>query len=88
MKRVPITDPIEARVAIIGGHIILPTDIPHYLRDVREASEVFAKTLETIYKRTKHDKGRAIASFDLIQQTKNVASDALILAHAEKEEQE
>ncbi len=86
MKRVAITDPIEARVSMVNGYFNLPDDTKQSMNEVRAAAEVFAKALETIYKKTKHDKGRAIATIDLIQQTKNVACDALILAHAEKEE--
>ncbi len=86
MKRVAITDPVEARVAMINDFFDLPEETEQAMGEVRRAAEVFAKALESIYKKNKHDKGRAIASIDLIQQTKNVACDALILVHAEKED--
>ncbi len=85
-KRVDITDPIEARVAMVNGWFELPEQTKQDMTDVRAAAEQFAKSLEQVYKRAKHDKGRAIASIDAVQQAKNIACDALILAHASKKE--
>ncbi len=88
MKRVPVTDALEARVLMINGWFELPDETKKDMSDVRAAAETFAKSLDVIFKRAKHDKGRAIASIDAIQHAKNIACDALILVHASKPEGE
>ncbi len=85
-KRVPIVDPIEARVAMTNGWFELSDETKKDMSTIREASEQYAKTLEAVFKRAKHDKGRAIASIDAIQLAKNIACDALILPFASKDE--
>ena len=80
----PIEDPVEKRVAMINGYFDLPTDTVDGMKEIRLAVADCAHRLEAVFKRCKVDTGRAIATIDLLQQTKNVACDALILPHASK----
>jgi len=85
-KRVAIDDPIEKRAAMVNGMFDLPGETLAAMGEVCQASEVYAKELQTIFKKNglKVDTGRAIAAMDGIQATKNIACDALILPHASK----
>ena len=81
---VPITDPVAKRVAMINGYFDLPDDTIQSMKRVREASVEYAKELQCIFKYAgvNVDTGRAIAAIDHVQQTKNIACDALILPFA------
>lgn len=83
-KRIAVDDPIDKRVEMVNGMFQLPGETLLAMKDVREASELYARTLQAIFKRGKIDIGRAIATIDHIQLTKNLACDALILPHASK----
>lgn len=86
MKRVAITDPVDKRVSMINGYFELPDQTKQAMTKIREASETYANELQKIFKSLDKDvdTGRAIATIDLVQQTKNVACDALILPHASR----
>lgn len=77
-------DAIEKRVAMINGNFPLPDEVISDMREIRAAVSECAEKLQTIFKRRKIDTGRAIASIDLLQNTKNTACDALILPYGEK----
>ena len=83
--KTPVQDPVEKRIEMINGYFDLPTETVQAMKDVRAASETYARALGEIFKRGHAlDTGRAIAAIDHIQLTKNVACDALILPHASK----
>jgi hypothetical protein len=88
MKRVPITDPIEVRTAMIAERLDLPDETRAAMQEVREAAATFALSLEAVFKKHKRDTGRAIASIDAVQHAKNLACDALLLPHVTKEVKE
>jgi hypothetical protein len=83
-KKVPITDPIEKRVAMINGYFDLPQEQIDGMKEIRSAVAECGAKLEQVFKKTKIDTGRAIASIDELQKAKNIACDALILPFAEK----
>jgi hypothetical protein len=82
MKRGPEPDPIATRVKVIATRLDLPDETREAMQEIRVAAEVFAQTLETVFKKHKRDTGRAIAAIDTIQHAKNLACDALLLPHA------
>jgi hypothetical protein len=76
---------IEARVDMINGYFPLPGGTVEAMKTVRAAADVFARALLQVSKEVSVvDTGRMIAAIDLIQQTKNVACDSLILPYAVK----
>lgn len=83
--RVPITDPVEKRVEMINGMFDLPAETLLTMREIRSASDEFARRIQAAVSKVPHDTGRVIATIDLIQQLKNTACDAVILPHASKE---
>jgi|WetSurMetagenome_2_1015567.scaffolds.fasta_scaffold00274_7 hypothetical protein len=83
-KRVPIDDPLERRVAMVSGGYPHPGATLRAMNEVTDVSEQYAQSLRQIFKRNKVDTGRAIAAIDHVQQTKNIAMDALSLPYVTK----
>ena len=83
-KRVAVEDPIEKRVVMIGGVYPKPDETHEEIQEVRVATMDYATRLQTLFKRGKVDIGRAIATLDHLQQTQNMAIDALSLPHVSK----
>ncbi len=86
-QRVAITNPVEKRVAMVNGMFNLPDDTLQAMRDIRTASDAYARALHEVFSRegVEADTGRSIATMDAIQASKNMACDAVILPHASKE---
>lgn len=87
-RRIPITDAIEKRVALVNGDFDLTPVTLEAMRDIREAAGAYARELDAIFHRegVTFDVGRVIATMDHVQQTKLLACDAVALPHASKEE--
>jgi hypothetical protein len=83
-KRVAIEDPLERRVAMVSGGYPHPGATLRAMNEVTDVSEQYAQSLRQIFKRNKVDTGRAIAAIDHVQQTKNIAMDALSLPYVTK----
>lgn len=83
-KRVDITDPVEARVAMVNGNFPLPDETKAAMRELYKASAEYSAALERIVAKSglKYDKGRLIHAVDLAQTAKDTACQALILPHA------
>jgi hypothetical protein len=77
-------DPIEKRVAMINGFFDLPSEQVEGMSEIRAATQECAERIAAVFKKRKHDTGRAIAAIDELQKAKNIAYDALILPFAEK----
>ena len=74
--------PLAARVDMLDGNFTLPEGTTDQMRRVRMIMLQAAAELEQVfYDASVYDKGRAIATMDLLQQAKNTACDALILPH-------
>jgi hypothetical protein len=86
----PITDPVEARVALIDGTFALPDENKEAMAEIRRAvKECAEKIKDSVRKKAKkHDTGRLIHSLDLLQQVKDTACVSVILPFAEAEEAE
>ena len=82
---VPITDPVEKRVAMINGRFDLPDNTLTVMNNIRIECDSLARNLAIEVKSVEHDTGRLVATIDLLQQLKHVACDAVILPHATKE---
>jgi hypothetical protein len=84
-QRTMITDALEKRVEMVNGYFDLSAETLQAMKDVRAASEAYARALHEIFKRgLPVDTGRAIATIDHVQLCKNMACDALILPNASK----
>jgi hypothetical protein len=78
-------DPLEARVEMINGRFDLPKETLEAMDQIRKATETASREIHRAATLVpKYDKGRLIATMDLLQQAKNTACDALILPHAVK----
>ncbi|CAH6420041.1 Hypothetical protein UVM_LOCUS32 [uncultured virus] len=82
---VAITDPTEAKVAMINGRFELPKETLIAMDQIRAAAAEFADKLVKITAGVKKDGGRFAASIQKLQSLKNVACDSVILPHASKE---
>lgn len=69
------------RLALVRGNFDLPEETLKAMRRVRAAYELLALELADVFASAQSDGGRVTATYDLIQQGKDVACCALILPH-------
>lgn len=75
-------DPVQRRVEMINGRFDLPAETVKAMEQIRVATEVCARAIQSATADVQVDTGRLIATMDMLQQAKNVACDAVILPHA------
>jgi hypothetical protein len=75
---------IDARLAMINGNFDLPKNTLEVMPALRAAASAFAQEAAALVMSVQCDWGRLIAALDLIQQTKDVLLNAVILPHAPK----
>ena len=77
---------IHARTEMVNGNFPLTDEHKAIMNQIREAASQFSKTLREIAfdSKVEIDAGRWINALDSIQNTKNVACDAIILPMAPK----
>lgn len=75
----PIEDPLEERVALINGHFHLQSTTIKGISEICLAVIECSVKLESVFKRHKVDMEQAITTFDLLQRTKHMASEAFFL---------
>ncbi len=78
-KRIAVEDPIEKRVRLLAGVYTEPLESKYAVTDIHMAAIAYAKELQSIFKRSKVDTGRAIAALDAVKQSYSLATDAIIL---------